>query len=216
MATFGLSWKMPLFKLRTSVATLGNFWKKLGHFLFQHLVTLSIVVSPSVSHLAGFFPHYKLISIPSTFYYQQIFKKRPFLELPSKCVHAWFFMFSELASFREIEMYSGFLNGPLSAGVPESWVVSHLALIISTLHHSQGREFKPWWWQTLSDPSTISTLSSRFIWFIWFDTVICLSNLSCELWNRKLKINKIYFIINGPLWASFFFTFGFSKQLGRN
>ena len=26
------------------------------------------------------------------------------------------------------------------------------------------------------------------IWFIWFETIICLSNLSCELWNRKLKI----------------------------
>ena len=31
------------------------------------------------------------------------------------------------------------------------------------------------------------------IWFIWFDTIICLSNLSCELWNRKLKIKEIYF-----------------------
>ena len=28
------------------------------------------------------------------------------------------------------------------------------------------------------------------IWFSWFDIIICLSNLSCDLWNRKLKINK--------------------------
>ena len=28
------------------------------------------------------------------------------------------------------------------------------------------------------------------IWFIWFNTIISQSNLSCQLWNRKLKINK--------------------------
>ena len=39
---------------------------------------------------------------------------------------------------------------------------------------------------SISDPSTTSTLFS-------FDTITCLSNLSRELWNRKLKINKIYF-----------------------
>ena len=27
---------------------------------------------------------------------------------------------------------------------------------------------------------------------IWFYTIICLSNWSCELGNSKLKINKIY------------------------
>ena len=31
------------------------------------------------------------------------------------------------------------------------------------------------------------------IWLIWFDTIICLSNLSCELWNRKLKIKETFF-----------------------
>ena len=31
----------------------------------------------------------------------------------------------------------------------DSWVVSHLALNISLLHHALGHEFKPWWWQTL-------------------------------------------------------------------
>ena len=30
------------------------------------------------------------------------------------------------------------------------------------------------------------------ILFGLFDTFICLSKLSCELWNRKLKINEIY------------------------
>ena len=34
-----------------------------------------------------------------------------------------------------------------------------------------------------------------YIWFIWFDTNICLSNLSCELLNRKQKMeNKFIFI----------------------
>ena len=29
-------------------------------------------------------------------------------------------------------------------------------------------------------------------WFIWFDTIVCLSNLSCELWNSKLKIKEFF------------------------
>ena len=44
---------------------------------------------------------------------------------------------------------------------------------------------------SLLGPSTTSTLFHYSIWFFWFDTINCLSNLSCELWNRKLKINKI-------------------------
>ena len=40
------------------------------------------------------------------------------------------------------------------------------------------------------------------IWFIWFDTIICLSNLSCELWNRKLKIKEIYFNNNYSLYQA--------------
>ena len=72
-----------------------------------------------------------------------------------------------------------------------SWVVSHSALIIGTLRHALGREFEPWWWHTLF---WTQAQHLRFIhdsiWFIWFDTIICLSNLSCELWNRKLKIKK--------------------------
>ena len=33
----------------------------------------------------------------------------------------------------------------------------------------------------------IYTLFMILFWFIWFDTIICLSNLSCELWNRKKR-----------------------------
>ena len=44
---------------------------------------------------------------------------------------------------------------------------------------------------SLLDPSTITTLFYDSIWFISFNTIICLSIFSCELWNRKLKINEI-------------------------
>ena len=30
------------------------------------------------------------------------------------------------------------------------------------------------------------------ILFVLFDTIICLSNFSCKLWNRKLKINEFF------------------------
>ena len=30
------------------------------------------------------------------------------------------------------------------------------------------------------------------VWFVWFDTIICLSNLSCELWSGRSKIKEIY------------------------
>ena len=56
------------------------------------------------------------------------------------------------------------------------------------------------------DPSTKSMLFHDSIWFVWFDTIICLSNLSCELWNRKLKIKEfIFFKKNLPfygMWGS--------------
>ena len=75
-----------------------------------------------------------------------------------------------------------------------AWVVSHLALIIGMLHHALGHEFEPWWRQTLF---RTQAQHRRFlhdsIWFIWLDTIIWLSNLSCELWNRKLKTKEIYF-----------------------
>ena len=88
---------------------------------------------------------------------------------------------------------------PLSAeGCLNSWVVSHSALIIGTLCHTLGLEFNPWWGQSLF---WIQVQHPCFlhdsIWLIWFDT-ICLSNLSCELWNRKLKIKEIYFKNNLP------------------
>ena len=81
----------------------------------------------------------------------------------------------------------------LCLGRLNSWVVSHSALIIGKLCHALGCEFKPWWWQTLfrTQAQHLCFIHDS-IWFIWFDTIICLSNLSCELWNRKLKIKEIY------------------------
>ena len=70
-------------------------------------------------------------------------------------------------------------------------MVSHLALNIDTLCHTFGREFKPQWWQTLC---WIQAKHLHFyhdsIGFIWFTAIICHSNLSWELWNRKLKNNQ--------------------------
>ena len=56
------------------------------------------------------------------------------------------------------------------------------------------REFEPRWWQTLfwTQAQHLCFIHDS-IWFVWFDTIICLSNLSCELWNRKLEIKEIYF-----------------------
>ena len=56
----------------------------------------------------------------------------------------------------------------------------------------------PWVWASLMtnsflNPSTTSTLSSWFYLDYLIGYFILLSNFSCELWNRKLKINKIYF-----------------------
>ena len=66
---------------------------------------------------------------------------------------------------------------------------------ISTLCHALGCEFEPWWWQTLfqAQAQHLCFLHDS-IWFIWFDTIICLSNLLCELWNRKLKIKELYIL----------------------
>ena len=83
-----------------------------------------------------------------------------------------------------------------------SWVVSHLALIIGTLCHALGREFKPRWRQTLFwTQAQHLCFIHDYIWFIWFDTIIYLSNLSSELWNRKLKIKEIYFKKNRSIWS---------------
>ena len=78
-------------------------------------------------------------------------------------------------------------------GCLNCWVVSHSALIIGTLCHALGCELKPWWQQTLfrTQAQHLHFLHDS-IWFIWFDTIM--SNLSCELWNRKLKIKEIYFL----------------------
>ena len=69
-----------------------------------------------------------------------------------------------------------------------SWLVSHSALNICTLHHALGHEFEPRWWQTLfqTQAQHLRILHDS-IWFIWFETIFCLSNLSCELWNRNWK-----------------------------
>ena len=107
-------------------------------------------------------------------------------------------------------------NDPMIWGLLDSWVVSHLALNMHKLCHALGHEFEPWWQQTLF---WTQVQHLRFlhdcIWFIWFDTIICLSNLSCELWNRKLKINQLFFkkmtpciawetlLKNWPILASF-------------
>ena len=47
-------------------------------------------------------------------------------------------------------------------------------------------------WAMSSSLGDIKCFIHDSIWFVWFDTIICLSNLSCELWSRKLKIKEIY------------------------
>ena len=76
-------------------------------------------------------------------------------------------------------------------GQLDGWVVIHSALQIGMLHCTLGLEFTPRWWQTLYLTQAQHLLFCHD--FICFDTIICLSNLSCELWNRKLKRNKISF-----------------------
>ena len=73
-------------------------------------------------------------------------------------------------------------------------MVSHLALIIIKLCHALGHEFEPHCWQTLfgTQAQHLCFIHDSF-WIIWFDTIICLSNSSCELWNRKIEIKEIYF-----------------------
>ena len=61
----------------------------------------------------------------------------------------------------------------------------------TSVHYALGREFESWWRQTL-----FRTQAQHLCFIhdsIWFDTIICLSNLSCKLWSRKLKIKEIYF-----------------------
>ena len=70
-----------------------------------------------------------------------------------------------------------------TVGRVDSWLVSHSALC-----HALGREFEPQWWQTLYWAQAHLQFFHDSIWFIWFDTIICLSNLSRELRNRKLTI----------------------------
>ena len=99
-----------------------------------------------------------------------------------------------------------------------SWVVSQLALIIGTLCHILGHEFKPHWQQNLfRTQAQHRCFIHDSIWFIWFDT-ICLSNLSCELWHRILKIKD--FFKNCKIWnwiKHHRFCYNKScKQIGNN
>ena len=85
-------------------------------------------------------------------------------------------------------------NKLFCVGHLDSWVESHLALNIGTLCHALGHEFEPRWQETLfRTPAQHLHFLHDCVWFIWFDTIICLSNLLGELWNRQLKINEIYF-----------------------
>ena len=78
----------------------------------------------------------------------------------------------------------------------DDWVVSYSALNIgniSTLWHTLGHEFGPRWQQTLYwTQAEHLCFFHDSIWFIWLNTIFCVSNLSCELWNRKLKINYFF------------------------
>ena len=85
---------------------------------------------------------------------------------------------------------------PHMEGCMQSWVVSHLALNIGMLHHTLAYEFTTPWRQTL-----YQTQEQHLHFYhdsVWlFDLIllfVCQTNLSCELWNRKLKlkINKVY------------------------
>ena len=60
--------------------------------------------------------------------------------------------------------------------------------------YALGHEFEPRWCQTLfwTQAQHLSSIHNS-VWFVWFDAIICLSNLSHELWNRKLKIKEIFF-----------------------
>ena len=49
MQLFGLYWNMITFLIKTVVATFQSFSEKLGHFLFQHLVTLRTTTTMAMS-----------------------------------------------------------------------------------------------------------------------------------------------------------------------
>ena len=56
----------------------------------------------------------------------------------------------------------------------------------TSVRYALGREFEPRRRQTQAQHQCFIHNS------VWFDTIICLSNLSCELWSGKLKIKEIY------------------------
>ena len=73
-----------------------------------------------------------------------------------------------------------------------------------------GSEFEPHWRQTLfwTQAQHLCFIHDS-IWFVSFDTIICLSNFSCQLWNRILKIKKNIF---KKSLVSFFFCFNCSSS----
>ena len=69
-----------------------------------------------------------------------------------------------------------------------SWVVSHLALIIGTLCHALGHEFKHRWLQTLFRTQAQSMLSSWFylVYLIWYYYL----SVKFVIWIVKQKIEN--------------------------
>ena len=68
-----------------------------------------------------------------------------------------------------------------------SWVVSHLALIIGTLCHALGCEFEPWWQQTLfqTQAQHLCFLHDS-IWLIWYYFL----SVKFVMWIVKQKIEN--------------------------
>ena len=77
-----------------------------------------------------------------------------------------------------------------------AWIAKwspHSTVNIGTQHYTLGHEFTPQRQQILYQTQAQHLhFFHNSIWFIWFDTIICLSFFSFELWNRKLKMNKIW------------------------
>ena len=116
------------------------------------------------------------------------------IDIFSKGSRTWLVVSIKYLQINSVMPKEGFISA-FHWGTWIAKMVSLLALNIGTLHHALGCELKPQWRQTLfwTQAQHLYFVHDS-IWFIWFDTIIWLSNLSCEFWNRKLKINEIYFI----------------------
>ena len=91
-----------------------------------------------------------------------------------------------VSKWPNIENYPRFFVGRL-----DSWVVFTLNSWI-LVYYALGHEFEPWWWQTLfwTQAQHICFIHDS-IWFIWFDTFICLSNLSCEWTTASIDLHQM-------------------------